>query len=50
MKSTQKVSNGVTKEAMVISTAPLKFTSKEKKFKKRQEEDEERRSTLKERQ
>ena len=49
VKSTQKVSKGATKEDMVITTAPLKFISKEKKFEKRQEEDEKRRLTLKER-
>ena len=50
VKSIQKVSKGATKEAMVVSTTPLKFTSKEKKFEKCQEEDEKRRPTLKERQ
>ena len=34
VKSTQKVSKGATKEAMVVSTTPLKFDSKEKKVKK----------------
>ena len=40
VKSTYKVLKGATKEAMVVSTTPLKFISKEKKFEKRQEEDE----------
>ncbi|KAA0061208.1 ty3-gypsy retrotransposon protein [Cucumis melo var. makuwa] len=50
VKSTQKVLKGATKEAMVVSTAPLKLVSKEKKMEKRQNEGEKRRPTLKERQ
>ncbi|KAA0062875.1 ty3-gypsy retrotransposon protein [Cucumis melo var. makuwa] len=50
MKSTQKVSKGATKEAMVVSTSPLKFVSKEKKMEKRQDEGEKRHPTLKDRQ
>ncbi|TYK06432.1 uncharacterized protein E5676_scaffold163G001350 [Cucumis melo var. makuwa] len=50
VKSTQKVLKGATKEAMVISTTPLKLVSKEKKMEKHQDEGEKRRPTLKERQ
>ncbi|TYK05705.1 ty3-gypsy retrotransposon protein [Cucumis melo var. makuwa] len=50
VKSTQKVLKGATKEAMVVSTTPLKLVSKEKKMKKRQDEGEKRRPTLNERQ
>ncbi|KAA0031754.1 ty3-gypsy retrotransposon protein [Cucumis melo var. makuwa] len=50
VKSTQKALKGATKEAMVVSTTPLKLVSKEKKMKKRQDEGEKRRPTLKERQ
>ncbi|TYK03550.1 retrotransposon protein putative ty3-gypsy sub-class [Cucumis melo var. makuwa] len=50
VKSTQKVLKGATKEAMVVSTTPLKLVSKEKKMEKRQDEGEKRRPTLKERQ
>ncbi|KAA0042128.1 ty3-gypsy retrotransposon protein [Cucumis melo var. makuwa] len=50
VKSTQKVLKGATKEAMVVSTTPLKLVSKEKKMEKRQDEGENRRPTLKERQ
>ncbi|KAA0063077.1 ty3-gypsy retrotransposon protein [Cucumis melo var. makuwa] len=50
VKSTQKVLKGATKEAMVISTTPLKLVSKEKKMEKRQDEGEKRCPTLKERQ
>ncbi|KAA0025450.1 ty3-gypsy retrotransposon protein [Cucumis melo var. makuwa] len=50
VKSTQKVLKGATKEAMVVSTTPLKLVSKEKKMKKRQDEGKKRRPTLKERQ
>ncbi|KAA0061095.1 retrotransposon protein putative ty3-gypsy sub-class [Cucumis melo var. makuwa] len=50
VKSTQKVLKGSTKEAMVVSTTPLKLISKEKKMEKRQDEGKKRRPTLKERQ
>ena len=40
VKSTQKVSMGATKEAMVVSTTPLKLVSKEKKMEKCQDEGE----------
>ncbi|KAA0052314.1 ty3-gypsy retrotransposon protein [Cucumis melo var. makuwa] len=50
VKSTQKVLKGATKEAMVVSTTPLKLVSKEKKMEKRQDEGEKRCPTLKERQ
>jgi len=50
VKSTQKISKGATKEAMVVNTAPLKFTAKEKKIEKRQDVGERKRPTLKERQ
>ncbi|TYK28705.1 ty3-gypsy retrotransposon protein [Cucumis melo var. makuwa] len=50
VKSTQKVLKGATKEAMVVSTTPLKLVSKEKKMEKRQDEGEKRHPTLKERQ
>ena len=50
MKSTKKVSKGATKEAMIVSTTPLKFVSKEKKVEKRRDEGEKRCLTLKERQ
>ncbi|KAA0048375.1 retrotransposon protein putative ty3-gypsy sub-class [Cucumis melo var. makuwa] len=50
VKSTQKVLKGAIKEAMVVSTTPLKLVSKEKKMEKRQDEGEKRCPTLKERQ
>ncbi|TYJ95714.1 ty3-gypsy retrotransposon protein [Cucumis melo var. makuwa] len=50
VKSTQKVSKGATKEAMVVSSTPLKFVSKKKKVKKRHDEGEKRYPSLKERQ
>ena len=50
VKSTQKISKGATKEAMVVNTAPLKFTAKEKKIEKRQDVGEKKQPTLKERQ
>ncbi|KAA0043322.1 uncharacterized protein E6C27_scaffold110G002330 [Cucumis melo var. makuwa] len=50
VKSTQKVLKGATKEAMVVSTTPLKLVSKEKKIEKRQDEGEKRHPTLNERQ
>ncbi|KAA0048158.1 Retrotransposon gag protein [Cucumis melo var. makuwa] len=49
VKSTQKVSKGATKEAMVVITIPLKFVSKEEKVEKREDEGK-KRPTLKERQ
>ena len=50
VKSTQKVSKGATKEAMVVNMTPLKFVSKENKVEKWQDEGEKRCPTLKERQ
>ena len=40
VKSTQKALKGATKEAMVVSTTPLKLVSKEKKMEKCQDEGE----------
>src|ERR1051325_2261524 len=50
IKSTQKISKGATKEAMMVGTTPLKFVAKEKMMEKRQDTSEKRRPTLKERQ
>ncbi|KAA0061108.1 ty3-gypsy retrotransposon protein [Cucumis melo var. makuwa] len=49
-KSTEKVSKGATKEAMVVSTTPLKLVSKENKVKELQDKGKKRRLTLIERQ